>query len=210
MRCWQCPHNNNNDNENRRRHRAREGGDVGEAQASVVLPTGLSDRSDRALKKQSPTWHTAADKAPSPNASSSPLLSSLSPVKLHDFTHTHITHSRTCDDEGKKKGGGKKTSQRQRGSAGGGSGSSATRRCFLHSTAAPPKLLKHSSVRTGVRQSPQAREGGRGEELIAWPCGALPSGASSSSSSGGKRWPCVSPAASPSDSAQCRPESPSC
>lgn len=119
-------------------------------------------------------------------------------------THAHVM------TRVKKKEGEKKTSQRQRGSAGGGSGSSATRRCFLHSTAAPPKLLKHSSVRTGVRQSPQAREGGRGEELIAWPCGALPSGASSSSSSGGKRWPCVSPAASPSDSAQCRPESPSC
>lgn len=125
-----------------RRRRVREE-DVSEARASVAQPTRQSEpaenmpshhcgsgrfecagsRLQRGTRRSTRRHHHTS--------SSSPLLflSSLSPVKLHDFTHTHITHSRTCDDKGVKKKKSKKQSQRQRGGKGGvGGGNNVTRR----------------------------------------------------------------------------------
>lgn len=93
-----------------------------------------------------------------------------------------------------------------------GRGRRGWQRRHLHSTRAPPRT--HSLGRTGLSQSPPSREeegkGGGVEGLIAWPSSGALSSRASSSSSGGKRWPCVSPASSPFDSAQCRPGLPSC
>lgn len=215
MRCWQCPrNNNNNDNKTRGDTPRGEGGDVREAGASVAQPTGQSKPAEKMPSHNASCCRIGrrlslrcGTRKPHRPTSSSPhfFLSLLSPVKLHDFTHTHITHSRTCDDEGKKKRKNVATPARGRGRRG-------WQRSHLHSTRAPPRT--HSLGRTGLSQSPPSREeegkGGGVEGLIAWPSSGALSSRASSSSSGGKRWPCVSPASSPFDSAQCRPGLPSC
>lgn len=113
MRCWQCPrNNNNNDNKTRGDTPRGEGGDVREVGASVAQPTGQSKPAEKAPSHNASCCRIGrrlslrcGTRKPHRPTSSSPhfFLSLLSPVKLHDFTHTHITHSRTCDDEGKKK-----------------------------------------------------------------------------------------------------------
>lgn len=156
MRCWQCPRNNNNDNKTRGDTLRGEGGDTREAGASVAQPTGQSKPAEktpshngaccRIGRRLSLRRGTRKPHRPTP---SSPhfFLSSLSPVKLHDFTHTHITHSRTCDDEGKKKKKNCRNASEGAGEAG-----------MLPAQYSRAPSHTHSLGRTGLSQSPPARE----------------------------------------------------
>lgn len=157
--------------------------DVSEARASVAQPTRQSEpaenmpshhcgsgrfectgsRLQRGTRRSTRRHHHTS--------SSSPLLflSSLSPVKLHDFTHTHITHSRTCDDKGvkkKKARNSRNTSEGAKEEQGVAITSLAEYPCSLYSTPSPSALLSAVGGGGHTRDGPGGGRGVAAAEML--------------------------------------------